>query len=216
MTNVAAYVDQVSDDPIKAVDVCKQLGIGYLVVSKLWSTDVNNCKDELLQSFRKKCADAGIDIIAIETVEHTNRTSLIANYLKANKVIYQKSPNPDAIIESVQHDFVPLVYYRRNDEKNSSRVKYYYDPTMIGSNHFENDWPKVKDQVVAVSVNDQTPRVGARAFGVGENQLKQLLPAAADKWMMLKPNLGRRIGSLDSKEAIFASNFNVFKNLIGG
>jgi hypothetical protein len=212
---IAAYVDQVSDDPLKAIDVCKSLGIRYLAVSKLWSTDILSCNDDALAAFKKRCQAAGLDVIALEADQHSPRMSVLASYFKVNQVVYRQPISSDVVMESVHHDFMPLVYYQKGFEKSSSRVKYYYDPSLVGKNHFGSVWSGVKDQVSSVSVNDRDARIGARPFGSGENQFKAWLPDARDKWHFLKPNLGRRIGSLDSREAVFKANFEAYKTLLG-
>lgn len=213
---IAAYVDQVSDDPMRAVELCGKLGIRYLAVSRLWSTDIASCSDEALSAFKKKCVESGVDVIAIESKTYGPKIPLIASYFKSPHVIYRSPITTDAVIESVQYNYVPLVYYSPGIVKDSSRVKYFYDPTLVGLNHFENAWGSIKQQVAAVSVNDYDARAGAKPFGVGQNQLKQWLPETVGKWNILKPNLGRRLGSLNTREEIFAANFSTYKSLIGG
>lgn len=209
MNNIAAYIDQVADDPIAGLQVCKRLGIRYVVVRKLWTTNIAEVKDHLLLDFRNACAANGVDILAIESDEYVDRIPLVVSFFKCAFVIYKQAISQDKIVESVQFNYVPIQVYRPGAEKTSSRVKFLFDPAEIPIGKSQEYWNNDKFFGLVVCDRDQS---GPKPIGFGAVGIKGILESVSNKWVILKPSLGRRYGSLDSRESIFVANYDLLKS----
>ena len=62
MNQLAAYVDQVADDPYRSLALLQQLGLHYVVVERLWTTTLLDVREPLLAEFRSECSKYEIEI----------------------------------------------------------------------------------------------------------------------------------------------------------
>lgn len=209
MNNIAAYIDQVADEPSRALEVCKELGIQYVVTSRLWSTDILNVKDDLLSEFRGQCEAHGLTIVAIDVERHAERVPLVVSYFKCPYVMYHEMPAAAHVFESVQYNYAPLVYFKPGIDNKSSRVKLVYDPVSYQQNELDKIW-KSQD-FIGIIVSDKDYTSGPKPFGIGQTNILTLSKSVQNKWLFIKPQLGRMYGSLNSREAIFRANFELLQ-----
>ncbi len=207
MNNIAAFVDQVADDPSRALEVCKEVGIQYVAISRLWTTDILGVKDYLLAEFRGQCEKLGLTIIAVEVERHAERVPLVVSYLKCPYVLYKEMPAANEIVESVQYNFVPLVLFKLGAESRSSRLKFVYDPVSYQPSQLEKIWQSQDFTGIIVSDMDYTS--GPKPLGLGQTGVLRTVHSVSNKWLFVRPQLGRRYGSLDSREAIFRANYDL-------
>ncbi len=213
MNQLAAYVDQVADDPYRSLALLQQLGLHYVVVERLWTTALLEVKEHLLEEFRKECAKCNVEILANEVDSHTDRVPLIASYLKNPYVIYKQQPTIQQIVDSVQANYVPVTYYTQGAEKSSSRLKWLFDPCLLPATRAPSVWQN-DSNFFGISVHDRDYVSGPKPLGYGKSGVLEVVQKATDKWLLVKPSLGRRYGSLETREDIFKENLNLLRAVL--
>lgn len=97
---VAVYLDELDNDPIKACVRCRSLGIKFVCLRRVWSTNIARATDAACQKLVSALANAKLEVAAIHTdigqttpvdqlegeLAAFDRALLIARYFKAGFV----------------------------------------------------------------------------------------------------------------------------------
>jgi len=213
MNQLAAYVDQVADDPYRSLALLQQLGLHYVVVERLWTTTLLDVREPLLAEFRSECSKYEIEILAIEVDSHTDRVPLISSYLKNPYVIYRQQPALQQIVDSVQANYVPVTYFAEGAQKSSSRLKWLFDPCAFPPGKAMAAWHDDAN-FFGVSVHDKDYVSGSKPLGFGKTGVLDVVKNTTNKWLLFKPSLGRRYGSLETREDIFKENLSLLRAVL--
>ena len=102
------------------------------------------------------------------------------------------------------------------------RLRLIYDPGLIISQRkldpFVKYWSLLKDSVMYIDIHDHKNGESPRLAGYGDAQLDLTISDAMATnfggWYCLEPNLGRRLGTIQTRELVFQCALKAFRALM--
>lgn len=222
MNGVAAYLDELSNDPEKACEIVAEAGLKHVCLRRVWNKNVSAVSDEACQKLKGilKKYDLSVILCASEVGRPLSssvaRDITIASYFKA-KFARALLPSPNesmayahwlkTVLSEFNRSNVELLLEPTSDSDlslkgltdliNGVGIKLLYDPAQFmmkrGVDHFTAYWPELSKSVVAMDVHDYKIGVGHRPIGMGSAGFDRMA-RSFDGWWFLELGLGKPNG----------------------
>lgn len=230
---LAAYLDEVDDDPSAACKVLSEVGISNVVLRSAWGTPLTQLPDNKYGLIKTILNENNISVVAVALENHTQKVGStrlghavhLAMYygckliVPFNYVVEQpKLFESISVLAEIVNDtsiVSPAVVagFMSGDHHN---IRLLYDPAMLmfrfNLDPFSKYWVLLKKYITAVDIHDFKHGKGFVPAGLGDSKLKLVLNENPE-WVFLEPGLGRRYANLTSKKESFMMALNAFNIL---
>lgn len=230
---LAAYLDEVDDDPLVACKILSETGVSNVVLRSAWGTPLVQLSDNKHSVVKTILGDHGISVMAVALEHHTQKVGptklghavhlsmyyeckLIApfNYVSEQPKLFESISVLAEIINDTSIVSPAIVAgFMSGDHHN---IRLLYDPAMLmfrfNLDPFSKYWVLLKKYITAVDIHDFKHGRGFVPAGLGDARLKLVINENPE-WMLLEPGLGRRYANLTSKKESFLMALNAFNIL---
>lgn len=230
---LAAYLDEIDDDPTAACKVLQEVGISNVVLRSAWGTPITELPDSKHGILRTILNNHGVSVIAVSLEHHLQKVGPTKLERAMHLAMYHgcrliapfgyvidnlKMLEGIIVLAEIVNDTevtnpAVVANFMSGDHHN---IRLLYDPAMLmfkfNLDPFSKYWVLLKKYIAAVDVHDFKCGKGFVPAGLGDARLKLVLNENPEL-VLLEPGLGRRYANLTSKKESFLMALNAFNIL---